>query len=156
MIQQMNANVTQTVIPPGFSSTLELRPQIFPEISKRREGRNEENSVYLLTEYLIDHLSNIYIFKNPEEIKRFLLSNTDLIEILVSAPEHIRRIFGNVPIYLELHHDPEEDWDELFIVIKSNYPPKTAVDLENKLFDEWFIYIVDKVATRLNYTEEPL
>jgi len=154
MIEQMNANIIQPPIPHGISYVLEPRSLKFPDIY--REEGNEENSVYLQSQYLINYLSKIYIFKNPQEIKMFLLSNRDLIEILVSAPEHIRRIFGNVPIYLELHHDPEEDWDELFIVIRSNYSPRKASELKNMLFDEWFIYIIDKVATRLNYTEEPL
>jgi len=105
---------------------------------------------------MINELSNKYNFKNPQEIKEFLLSNKDLIEILISGYEHIRRIFGDFPIYLELHHDPEEHWDELFIIIKTNYTAEKAIELENKLFEEWFVHIIDKVGTRLNFTEEPL
>jgi hypothetical protein len=105
---------------------------------------------------IINSLSDKYNIKNPQEIKKFLLSNRDLMEILIFGYKHIRRIFGDVPIYLELHRDPEENWDELFIVIRSNYSPRKASELKNKLFDEWFIYIIDKVATRLNFTEEAI
>lgn len=154
MIQQISLLYSQIILP-GYSSTLE--PKFSEsEIFKSSEVRNEQSSVYLLSQNLIDLLNDIYIFKNPKEIKRFLLSNKDLIGILLSAYEHIRRIFGDSPIYLELHHDPEEDWDELFIIIKSDYPPEKAVELENKLFKEWFIEVLDKVGTRLNFTEEPL
>jgi hypothetical protein len=59
-------------------------------------------------------------------------------------------------IYLELYSDPEEEWDELFIVIKSPYSAEEAIELEKKLFDEWFVNIIDKVNNRLNFTEEPL
>ena len=117
---------------------------------------NEENSVYLSYQDLISYLEKEYIFENPEEIKRFLVNNEDLIEILFSATDHIREIFGNVPLYLELHHDPEEGWDELFIVIKTNYPAEKAVELESKLFENWFVKVLDKVKGRLNFTEEPL
>ncbi len=115
-----------------------------------------ENSVYLSYQDLISYLENEYIFENPEEIKRFLMSNKDLIGILFSAVEHIREIFGNMPVYLELHRDPEEDWDELFVVIKTNYPPEKAVELDTNLFENWFVKVLDKVKGRLNFTEEPL
>ena len=155
MIQQLSTNSTQPIISPGYSSTLE---SIFPSlrIAELSKERNEQSSVYLLPLNQIDYLENIYTFENPKEVKKFLLSNTDLIEILLEAHEHIFRIFGRVPICLELHHDPEEDWDELFIVIKSSYKPEKAIELEERLFNEWFIRISNKVAGRLNFTEEPL
>jgi len=155
VIQQLSINSTQSIISPGYSSTLE---SIFPppRIAELSKERSEQSSVYLLPLNQIDYLENIYIFENPKEVKRFLLSNTDLIEILLEAHEHIFRIFGHVPICLELHHDPEEDWNELFIVIKSSYKPEKAIELEERLFNEWFIRISNKVAGRLNFTEEPL
>lgn len=104
----------------------------------------------------IEKLENLYIFNNPKEVKSFLLTNDYLIEILLEAPKYIYRTFGKFPIYLELHHDPEEDWDELFIVIKTNYTPEKAVELEEKLFEEWFEKVLGKVNGKLNFTEEPL
>jgi len=100
-------------------------------------------------------IEDIYNSKISEEIKKFLISNEDLIQILSDAQEHIYRVFGRVPISLELHHDPEEGWDELFIIIKTQLPPEKAVNLENRLFEEWFVDILDKVEGRLNFTEEP-
>jgi len=98
-----------------------------------------------------------YVFVDKEKIIDFLFANSDLIPILLEAPKYIYEIFGqNVPIYLELYSDPEEEWDELFIVIKSPYSAKKAIELEKKLFDEWFVNIVNKVNNRLNFTEEPL
>jgi hypothetical protein len=98
-----------------------------------------------------------YIFVDKEKILDFLFANSDLIPILLEAPKYIYEIFGqNVPIYLELYSDPEEEWDELFIVIKSPYSAEEAIELEKKLFDEWFVNIIDKVNNRLNFTEKPL
>jgi len=156
MIEQMNVNVSniQPHILYGTSHVLELQSLKFPDIYI--EDWNEENSVYLQPQYLIDYLSRIYIFENPQEIREFLLLNNDLIEILISGYEHIRRIFGDFPIYLEFYQDPEENWNGLFIVIKTNYTDEKAIELKNKLFKEWFVHVIDKVGTRLNFTEEPL
>jgi len=118
--------------------------------------REDENSYYLYFYNVLEQIEKSYILENPREVKEYLLDNNDLIPIVNEAPEYINRIFGYVPIFLELHHDPEENWDELFIVIKTNYPPEKAVELEIKLFDEWFINIMDKVGNRLNFIEKPL
>jgi hypothetical protein len=121
--------------------------------------RTEESpgtSIILLPQKLIRELENLYIFDNPQEIQRFLLTNEYLIEILFEAPVHIYRIFGHVPIHLELHHDPEESWDELFIVINSPYCAEEAIRLENKLTEEWFLDRMEETKGKLNITEEPL
>ncbi|MGQ9571150.1 MAG: hypothetical protein ACUVUQ_10010 [Thermodesulfovibrionales bacterium] len=115
-----------------------------------------ETSVTISPLRCIDSLESHYIFLNPEEIKKFLVLNGDLIPLLFEAPKYIHKIFSNVPLYLELHHDPEAEWDELFIVIKTNYSPEEAVELENRLFEEWFKGVLTKVNGRLNFTEEPL
>jgi len=105
----------------------------------------------------IDQLKKIYEFSNEKETRNFIMQNIYLVDILKEAPNHIYRIFGNtIKLVLELHTDPEEDWEELFIVIKSSYPAQKAVELERKLFVEWFSYIMDKVNDKLNFTEEPL
>ncbi len=103
----------------------------------------------------IDGLKQKYSFINHDKVTRFLSANIDLIDILIDASQYIYSVFGNVPIYLELHCDPEEEWDELFIVIKTNYSPEKAVELENKFFDEWFVKVMSKVSGRLNFAEEP-
>ena len=106
---------------------------------------------------ILDELKGIYEFLNIEEIRNFVLQNSYLVDILKEAPENIYRIFGrSIKLILELHSDPEEEWDELFIVIKSPYTAEKAVALERKLFNEWFVHIMDKVNNKLNFTEEPL
>jgi len=120
------------------------------------EESTVEVSIYLSPHRRIDKLAQIYIFENPPEIKNFLLSNKDLIQILEEAPDYIFKIFGRVPIYLELHRDPEEEWDELFIVIKTSLLPEDAIKCGKKLFDEWFCKVIRDVGNRLNFTEEPL
>ena len=117
---------------------------------------HEDASIYHHEINSIEWIGEVYILEDPNEIKRYLLANKDLIPILVEGYERITKIFGNVPLYLELHSDPEEGWEELFIVIKTSYPTEKAFELENKLFEEWFVGIMDKLNGRLNFTEEPL
>jgi len=107
---------------------------------------------------LIKQLEEIYIFTNSEEVKAFLLSelNKDLIPILKEAPEYIYKIFDKVPIYLELHSDVEEDWDEIFIIIKSSLSVEETIKKGEELFNIWFKNITDVICNRLNYIVEPL
>lgn len=131
----------------------ELNPELIPRLGMKEPI---EASITFQPQRLIGELEKLYIVDNPKEIKNFLLTNDHLIDILFEAPDHIYRIFGQVPIYLELHHDPEEDWDELFIVIKSTYGAEEAVKLENRLVEEWFLSRIKDTKGKLNITEEPL
>lgn len=155
MIQPVSINTPQSLIPKGFSYTLTaFEPK--PRVSTSKIYQNIESSIFLLVQKQIESLKNIYIFQNPEEIIQFLLSNKDLIEILLEAHKYIFKIFGKVPIYLELHQDPEEDWDELFVVISSMETAEQIIELEERLFKTWFDKIIKKVGNRLNFSIEPL
>ena len=114
-----------------------------------------ETSVTLQPQKLIRELENLYIFDNPKEIRNFLLTNEYLIDILFEAPSHIHTIFGQVPIHLELDRDPEEGWEELFIVIRSPFPAKKAMELENQLKEEWFFPRIAETRGKLNIIEQP-
>jgi hypothetical protein len=92
-----------------------------------------------------------------EEIKTFLEEHEHLFPILEEAKEKIISVFGDVvKIFLELHHDPEEAWDELFVVIKSPYDTQKAIELENRLAKEWFLSRMKETKGDLNISEEPL
>jgi hypothetical protein len=104
---------------------------------------------------LISILEQLYIFSQSDEIRDYILSNEFLIPLLLDAFENIYEIFGEVPLYLELHNDPE-GWDELFIVIKTFGTPDQLIALENKLIDEWFIHILDNTKGKLNIIGELL
>jgi hypothetical protein len=102
-------------------------------------------------------IEEMYEFSDKERVRNFILQNKDLIRILKEAPEHIYKIFGkNIKLYLELHSDPEENWDELFIIIKSPHSAEKAHELGRQLFREWFVKIIKRVGNRLNFSEEPL
>lgn len=132
-----------------------LENSIFLSNQRRILDLDYINSIFLLRQKQIKYLENIYNFENPEKVRQFLLSNLDLVQVLLEAPEHIFSVLGRVPMFLELHHDPEENWDELFIIIKFPGSAKEIIELEEKLFEIWFDKIIEKVGNRLNFSIEP-
>ena len=48
----------------------------------------------------------------------------------------------------------EENTEEILIVIKSKNPPEKILELYERLFEDWYIMIMDKVFPRLDYTVE--
>jgi len=138
--------------------TLEDSSQLYSiEMGERKTNEILESSYRLYQIKMIEGLKRFYIFKEEEKIQAFLLSNEDLVLILYEAIGHIYSTFGpSVINFLELHSDTEESWEELFIVIKSPYPPEKARELMDKLGDEWFLDVINKVENRLCITEEPL
>lgn len=104
-------------------------------------------------------ITEMYEIRSAHEgaILRFLQEHDFLQPILLEAKDRIIAIFGSdVKLCLELEHDPEEGWDELFIVIKSKCSAEEAVRLEKRLMDEWFLDRMKETNGKLNVTEEPL
>ena len=105
----------------------------------------------------IASIEDIYNFANREDIMSFLKTNRFLIKILKEAYENIKTIFGaSVYLYLELCADPEEDFEELFIVIKSTHDSEEALHLLDKLDKSWFLRVVDSTQGKLNITVESI
>ncbi|MFH1860843.1 MAG: hypothetical protein ABH870_07545 [bacterium] len=107
-----------------------------------------------------DEFTYLYQFYEVcnKEIIDFIGKYDFLLSILMEAPREIYRIFprDDVKLELELHHDPEEDYDELFVVIKSPYSPLEARKLMDELDETWFLNIMNKTKNKLCITEEPL
>jgi hypothetical protein len=133
--------------------SLSFAPVSIPDIYGQEE--TVETSVTLLPQILIKQLERKYIFENPKEINNFLLKNNVLLEVLFEARDNIYRIFGQVPARVELHVDPEENWDELFIVIRSSFSVEEALFLENRFMEEWFLDRMKDTGGKLNLVVEP-
>lgn len=105
----------------------------------------------------IELLEVFYPFANPNEVRDFLWANKYLIEVLFEAHKQIKRVFGQgVNIHLELHRDPDENFEELFVVIETDLSPKLSLDLLDRFDEEWFLDIADKTEGKLNVTVRPL
>ncbi|MBW2307498.1 MAG: hypothetical protein JRG73_11240 [Deltaproteobacteria bacterium] len=86
-------------------------------------------------------LETFYRFINPEEVTNFLLAHDHLVESLQKTHRHIVRIFAENLVETTLEHvvDPEEDFESLFVVIKTNLAPEEALEHLNRLDEEWWL-----------------
>jgi hypothetical protein len=88
-----------------------------------------------------DFLSSLYAFNNDSEIRKFLQRHDQLNQHLVEAHQQIKKIFREnaVQVCLEYANDPEEDFEGLFAIVKTDLSPERALDLLDRLDDEWFL-----------------
>jgi len=112
------------------------------------------------TDSIIDKIISMYeISENDdvEKIRDFIENHEHLIPILNEAKEHIISVFGDcIRIFLELYYDIEEGWEQLFVVIKSPYDSKKAVELKIKLLRGWFVNKTIDTKGNLGISEESL
>ncbi len=95
-----------------------------------------------------DFLSSLYAFNNDGEIRRFLQKHDQLRQHLVEAHQQIKKIFREnaVQVSLEYAYDPEEDFEGLFAIVKTDLSPEQSLDLLDRLDDEWFL---DRVSNEI-------
>lgn len=79
---------------------------------------------------------------------RYASDHPGLIPVLSEAPAAIQRVFGPAPLVLDLVVDPEEAWEELFIVIVTTRPVDQALSQLRQLDANWFA----DAARRANFT----
>jgi hypothetical protein len=109
----------------------------------------------ILNSAKIEYLDFLYKLENPTEIKTFISQNSYLIKIIYNAKDQIERYFGYVTSHIKLHRDPEERWNELFIIIESPYSVEKTVEMEDKLADDWFLNVMDTTQGKLNIIAIP-
>ena len=109
-----------------------------------------------LTLEIASSLYQLYRFIHPElEIINFI-REYNLWAFLLEAHREIRRVFGNdIVLELELHHDPEEDFEGLFITIRTNLSPEDSLNLLDRLDEEWWLYVDDDISNILEIMVKP-
>lgn len=118
---------------------------------------NGETSITVQEEIKLKLLEELYIFNNENQIKTFLKKNTSLIDTLLFAENEIRKIFGEniTSLELELHEDPEESFEKLFLVIKTiNVSPEGILTLLEKLDNQWYLNLDYEIRKNFNITIE--
>lgn len=118
----------------------------------------EELSISLKSVKDIELLERFFTFNNPTEVKRLLLTRDYLIESLFEAYKQIRRIFGQniVEVCLEYDSDPEEDFEGLSILVKTNLSPELSLDLLDKFDEEWWLDVDNETRTILTVMVRPV
>jgi len=93
---------------------------------------------------------------NASEIDRFLHLNKDLLGILIEIPKQLR---ANVPeiqqILLEYDRDNEENFEGLFVRVRTTAPPETALDSLSSFDHKWWLSLSADIRQRLTILIEP-
>jgi len=90
--------------------------------------------------YLNMILSAKYTFRNLFKVTEFIKNNPFLIPLLLDAEKNIGKYFLNNELFLEIVHDVEDpDFEELMIFIRTNLPPKEALDKLDRIDEEWWL-----------------
>ena len=104
-------------------------------------------------------LSQFYTFSDghsKDEVFQFINDHLFLLNTLLEAPRHILSIFGrDVLLDLELNRDYEEDFEGLFITIRTNLSPADSLNLLDRLDMEWWLDIDDDISNILEIMVRP-
>jgi hypothetical protein len=89
----------------------------------------------------IKELLSFFTTNEDAKVVSFISNHSFLIEILQESLNQIKKIFGeNIEeLSLELYEDIEEEFECLFVVIKTTLLTKESHDLLEKLEDEWLL-----------------
>ena len=117
----------------------------------------DEVSLFLEKSIKLEYLNSLYTLKNPTDIKRFLMSYDYLIDQLLEVRAQIENVISEnlVEIRLEYHKDPEEDYEGLFLVVRTNTTPEKSLDLLEKFDDEYWFDLEAPVRNLLTVTVRP-
>jgi hypothetical protein len=104
-----------------------------------------QGSIFLTNLDSVRELEGLFKFENAAEVRRFLYGHDRIARTLFGVCEQVRRFFGTSVsgMTLKYDHDPDEDFEGLFVSIRTNLPPGESLDLLDKFDEEWFLDNVD-------------
>lgn len=106
---------------------------------------------------MLQQLVKAYTLVNEHQILDFLEHHPHLGQVLLDAPAAIHTLFGRqAQLKLELHRDPDEGWEELFIVTQTPKQPAQALQLLDRLDKAWLASAEQQADYLLNVTVEPI
>ncbi|MDI6803314.1 MAG: hypothetical protein QME58_05640 [Bacteroidota bacterium] len=133
-----NEYTSREFLPYGFVSST----RTYTEVLNQTDIFESVKSSYSLT--FINNfnlLQKSYNFQNSEQVKRVIYDHYYIIKPLLNINEKVMNIFCNkvVEICLEFDEDPEENYEGLSVIIKTNLSPEDSLDLLDKFDEEiWF------------------
>ena len=105
---------------------------------------------------LVEIVENGFLLRNTDwgALFRYASEHPEVVSLLSEGPEAIRPVFGAVRPVLELVVDPEEDWEELFIVIPTSGSTDQALQQLKQLEASWFTEAARRAKFSVNVTVE--
>ena len=104
-------------------------------------------------------LERLYTIENPFAVKSFLAAHPNLKDYLFETHEQIERFFGDSALEISLKHDsdPEEDYEGLFVIVKTHLSSEEALDFLDKFDFEWFLdQVPPEIISILTVTVRPV
>jgi len=91
----------------------------------------------------ITSLRRLFDFRDRSAVTSFLQENPVLYSILPTAYYNVSSYFGKgTPVVLEVFSDPEEEYQQLFLQIRTRLPADDAERRLDALYDGWWLDVV--------------
>lgn len=105
----------------------------------------------------IGHLETRYTFRHYNATVAFLVANDDLVNLLIVAEAHVRRIFGrSVGLILDYRVDETIEQPMLYARIQTAADPAESLTLLERLDSEWWDEAAATTKGRLVVTLDPV
>jgi hypothetical protein len=95
----------------------------------------------------VEQLEKYYTLGDKAQVLAFIEQNPKLLELLLAAPNQIRRFFPTEPLSLDLVHYYDAPGEvELWIHIETDEDDTAGIDKLDQLFDAWWIDNADEFS----------
>ena len=141
------------VLPPELLTALEIAQKSKPvatySVDELMHEAEQEVSLVLTVHQHAQWLEHIFVFSDPGDVWRLLLTHEWLSAALLEAHGHILRVFDGsiVDLALEYDIDPEEGYEELFVIIRTNLSVGESLARLEKFDEEWWLEVDAEVRS---------
>ena len=125
--------------------------------TRAERGAFEETRRPAFLVHVAEVVENSFVLRDADwdGLFSYIVQHWEMGPVLLEAPEAIRKIFGEVRLTLDLVKDPEEGWEQLFIVVMGREPVAQAVERLRRLDQSWFADAARLARFAINVTIEP-
>lgn len=107
------------------------------------------------------NLERLFSIKNPEEIWQFLDRldrHENLYDTLIDVFEKVKVFFNHILVDIELEYDedPEEDYELLSVIVKTNASPRNSLDVLYNFYYDWWFDVDKEIRALLNIMVIPV
>jgi len=155
--QQYKADTWQPevdlVLPPELWTALKIAQKSMPvakySVGELMHEAEQEVSVVLSVHQHAQWLEQIFAFSHSDEVWRLLLTHEWLSAALLEAHGQIMRVFAEniVDLSLEYGVDPEEGYEELFVMIRTNLSVGESLARLETFDEEWWLEVDAEVRS---------
>ena len=91
-----------------------------------------------------------FIVKEKSSVKRFLINNIFLIDLIFEARTRIAKYFNSAtPLALSLTQYPDEEIEELYLLIQTNLSVKESLPALDRFEEEWWLDALPRAKCKM-------